>query len=255
MTASPGPGLYDDRHALLQQLAGRDSDNPLGDVPFDLLRRLLGGRPTLRVLDVGCGRGRACCRWAAEVGARVDGLDLSDAMLAEARQAVAAARVEDRVSLRQQSFESLRHAPDHDLVLAHDILCYAEDAAATAAGLLGALRPGGFASVSSYFAELPSDGSFEVAQAWGIRPPLPLVHYRRLLDQPGYSCVLFLDTTGHYRRHWSTVRETLEARRADAVDRVGEQAVEAFAERVRSIQRATRDGLFGHWWAVVERAP
>jgi len=48
--------IYVDSQIKLQNLLGRTYYNPLGDQPFELLRRLVGDIGDVRVLDAGCGR-------------------------------------------------------------------------------------------------------------------------------------------------------------------------------------------------------
>src|SRR5688572_13307737 len=73
-----------------------DTDgNPLVALEEPLVERLMGEVEGLDVLDVGCGTGRHAIRLAA-AGARVRGIDFSEAMLDQARQKPGAERVEFR---------------------------------------------------------------------------------------------------------------------------------------------------------------
>ncbi|MDO9502934.1 methyltransferase domain-containing protein [Falsiroseomonas sp.] len=99
-----------------------------------------GGR---RVLDLGCGTGLsglALKPWAR----RLEGLDLSPRMLAEARRrglydALHEADLVDFLAARRAGF---------DLVAAVDVLNYLGDLAPALAGIAGALVPGGVAAFS-----------------------------------------------------------------------------------------------------------
>ncbi|NKE46504.1 methyltransferase domain-containing protein [Roseomonas frigidaquae] len=99
-----------------------------------------GGR---RVLDLGCGTGLsglALKPWAQ----RLEGLDLSPRMLAEARRrglydALHEAELVDFLATRRAGF---------DLVAAVDVLNYLGDLAPALAGIAGALAPGGVAAFS-----------------------------------------------------------------------------------------------------------
>jgi len=93
------------------------------------------------MLDLGCGDGTYSIA-AFQMGARVIGVDISDAMLASARRraAVCGASVE----WRQASAESLPYDSDtFDIVLAVTILCFIRDPLKVVQELSRVLRPGG----------------------------------------------------------------------------------------------------------------
>ncbi|TDG10677.1 methyltransferase domain-containing protein, partial [Paracraurococcus ruber] len=97
----------------------------------------------LAVLDVGCGTGLSGAA-LAPFARRLEGLDLSPRMLAEAR--------------RRGLYDALheadlldwlpRQAPRFDLVAAADVLNYLGDLAPALAAIAGALAPGGLAAFS-----------------------------------------------------------------------------------------------------------
>lgn len=68
-------------------------------VPKECLFHFLGDPSGLRVLDFGCGEGELTTQLAA-LGARVTGIDVSEALLAVARRRAELDGVEDRVELR-----------------------------------------------------------------------------------------------------------------------------------------------------------
>ncbi|MGD8245002.1 MAG: class I SAM-dependent methyltransferase [Anaerolineae bacterium] len=55
---------------------------------------------TSRVLDVGCGGGNTACLIAQQYGSRVQGIDVSEVMIAKAKQRARRLRLEDRVEFR-----------------------------------------------------------------------------------------------------------------------------------------------------------
>lgn len=103
------------------------------DARLSALVRALGPLEGLRVLDLGCGKGRFASR-LADAGARVIGLDISSAMLAEA---VDLARV--RASARRLPFADA----SFDAVVAVEVFEHLPDIAGTLDELARVLRPGG----------------------------------------------------------------------------------------------------------------
>jgi SAM-dependent methyltransferase len=101
--------------------------------------------PAQRVLDLGTGTGAVAERAAALVrpGGAVLGVDISPAMLAQARRRIADAGL-DEVDLREGRAEALPAPDGHfDAVLASLSLMYAIDRAAAAREIARVLRPGG----------------------------------------------------------------------------------------------------------------
>ena len=125
----------------------------------EVVRRLGPGLGDGDVLDVGCGTGRLTALLAA-AGHRVSGVDPDPAMLALARERVAA-------PLTASALPEL-----HDVrrgwstAVAAFVLNHVDDPAACAAGLAQALRPGGRA----------------IATIWPVSPPPHAVWWGELLD-------------------------------------------------------------------------
>ena len=137
--------FYDDLGAAWFE--GEDHAIALLRAEGDLKRRYLadafarhGVAPGARVLDVACGAGLVALPLAAD-GYRVDGVDLSEGSLAEARRRVpdgadATFAVGDATAL---------DAPDgaYDAVLLFDMLEHVEDQAGVIAEAARVVRPGG----------------------------------------------------------------------------------------------------------------
>ncbi|MFD6419243.1 class I SAM-dependent methyltransferase [Streptomyces sp. NPDC060194] len=105
----------------------------------------------LRVLDVGTGQGTQALR-LARAGHRVTGLEADSAMLAAAREALAAEPegIRERVRLvhgdgRDTGVHFLPGA--FDVVLCHGVLMYVEEPGPMLAGLARVLAPGGLLSL------------------------------------------------------------------------------------------------------------
>lgn len=97
-----------------------------------------------RVLDVGCGCGASSLALAAAVGptGRVDGVDLSEVMLARAREQAAAAGL-DQLGFRQLDAQTGEFGPDpYDVVFSRFGVMFFADPVAAFTRLRGALRPG-----------------------------------------------------------------------------------------------------------------
>jgi predicted TPR repeat methyltransferase len=106
---------------------------------FDLAGLVMGPRENLAILDLGCGTGLAGAVFKP-LAARLDGIDLSPAMLAKARER----GIYD--SLVQADLEAALAAdgPGYDLILAADTIVYLGDLAALLHGTGRQLQPDGY---------------------------------------------------------------------------------------------------------------
>jgi predicted TPR repeat methyltransferase len=151
----------------------------------ELLAALLGelGVPRekrLAVLDLGCGTGLSGVP-LAPFAARLEGLDLSPGMLAEA-----AKRGPLYDALHEADLLSWlpRQAGRFDLIVAADVLCYLGDLAAPLAGIRAALAPGGICAFSVEEAE--ADGpAFILGEAMRYRHAAEAT--RRLAEAQGFA--------------------------------------------------------------------
>lgn len=109
------------------------------------------------LLDVACGTGTVALA-AARAGAKVTGLDVTPAMLIEARRRARALGVD--VDWREGSFDSLAGIGRFDVVASSFGVIFARDPARVAADLLAACAPDGVISIVAWradgaFGELP----------------------------------------------------------------------------------------------------
>ncbi len=89
-------------------------ETPLADAQrakYDLICRKLGLRPGMRLLDVGCGWGGMALHAAEHYGVRAVGVTLSQRQVEYARDAVAAAGLDDRVEIRLQDYRDVADGP------------------------------------------------------------------------------------------------------------------------------------------------
>jgi predicted TPR repeat methyltransferase len=105
----------------------------------ELAGLVMGARDNLDILDLGCGTGLGGAAFA-ELAARIDGIDLSPAMLekARARGIYADLTVADLESFLDSDGRL------YDLILAADTVVYLGDLARVFAGARARLKPGGF---------------------------------------------------------------------------------------------------------------
>lgn len=93
------------------------------------------------VLDIGCGDGDLAAE-LAKGGARVVGIDVSQSIIAAARERAARDRIDATFGVA--SAQSLPFGPERfDVVVAVTILCFVEDAAPVFREMARVLRPGG----------------------------------------------------------------------------------------------------------------
>ena len=126
-----------------------DSFHPGGIALTLRLGKLMGLGPSSVVLDVASGVGTSAVALATRYGCRVVGVDLSDANIAAARTAAAAARVEHLVAFRVGDAEHLAEATAaFDAVICECALCTFPDKEAAAREFARVIRPGGVVGIS-----------------------------------------------------------------------------------------------------------
>jgi len=165
----------------------------------EMIDHVAAGQPAT-VLDVATGPAAVALELAHRTKARITGIDLSEDMLSRGQHNVAAAGLEDRISLVLGQGEQLPF-PDatFDALTFTYLLRYVADPAATIAELARVVRPGG-AIASLEFAVPPS--RFWRALWWVYtRAVLPLGG-AALGGRPWFDVGRFLgpSITAHYRR-------------------------------------------------------
>ena len=105
----------------------------------ELAGMVMHGRTGLRVLDLGCGTGLAGAVFRARA-ARLDGLDLSPAMVTKAR----AKELYDHLAVGDIETALAAPGPPYDLIVAADTLVYLGDLAALLRGVRARLEPDGY---------------------------------------------------------------------------------------------------------------
>lgn len=105
----------------------------------DLAAMVMPGREALAILDLGCGTGLAGEAFRP-LAARLDGVDLSPAMIARAREK----KIYDDLMVADLETALAAPGPAYDLIVAADTLVYLGDLAAVLAGARARLAPDGF---------------------------------------------------------------------------------------------------------------
>ncbi|HEY4076298.1 MAG TPA: methyltransferase domain-containing protein [Rhizomicrobium sp.] len=120
----------------------------------DLAGMVMMGRENLAVLDLGCGTGLAGVVFKSRA-ARLDGVDLSPAMIEKAR----ARGIYDHLAVGDLETALAAPGPQYDLILAADTLVYLGDLKAVFEGAFARLRSDGF---FLFTAEAKADDGFEL---------------------------------------------------------------------------------------------
>src|SRR5690606_22638085 len=203
-----------------------------------LAARLEGLGPESRVVDAGAGYGGAA-RWLARrTGAQVACVNLSETQNERNRELTRTAGLDGLISVHDASFEEIPFdAAQFDYAWSQDSLLHSGDRARVLAEIDRVLKPGG---------ELIFTDPMQADDCppGVLRPVLDRIHldslgspafYRAEARRLGWQEVAFTDLTEHLVRHYSRVREELEARRSELRNIVSDGYI------TRMIQ-----GL-GHW--------
>ncbi len=150
----------DGRDVCFDQLCRRFDKNVYatgkGQVRLELTKAdMMVGLPELQrgkqlqILDAGGGMGQIAI-WLAGLGHQITMADISNEMLAKARQQIEACKVSEKISLMQASIQSLPELlpkGHFDLVLLHGVIAWLEKPLEAIGCLLPLLKPSGRMSV------------------------------------------------------------------------------------------------------------
>ena len=245
--------IYVDSQIKLQNLLGRVYYNPLGEQPFELLRRLVSGSSDLQILDAGCGRGQTSRWWAEHSAGSIDAFDPSRDMLGSATALLETSGLSDKVNLCQARIDSFTTDKHYHLAIAHDVLCYSADLAGDYGQLCSWLKPGGIVSISGYSCDTLTAIAGRAISSWGIQLPPSYNAISELLNNSPAQVLVCADTSRQYQAHWQKIHGLLHENWSTATELVGEAEALAFAQRTDAILAAVAEGEFGHWWAVLAK--
>lgn len=150
----------------------------------------------LRVLDVGCGLGGAAFYMAQHFAARVDGLDLSNNMLAFAAERCALLGLSESVHLIHGDILQFQPAAPYARIYSRDVFLHIHDKARLFATLYRCLQPGGKLLFTDYCCGA-GEKSDEFADYIQQRQYAlcTVAEYASLLQQAGFVSVLAEDRT------------------------------------------------------------
>lgn len=154
----------------------------------DLARMVMPGREQLCILDLGCGTGLAGLAFKP-LAARLDGIDLSPAMIDKAR----ARRIYDDLQVADLESALAAPGPAYDLILAADTLVYLGDLAAVFRAAHARLAPDGFFLFTVEQAPDEAKAGFELGPKRRWRHGE--AYLRRLADDAGFTVAGLLAAT------------------------------------------------------------
>ena len=182
-----------------ERIYGQDFVSPGGAVTARDFIAMLDLRPGARVLDAGCGLGGASFLMAREFAARVEGVDLSENMVAGATARCKELKLQEHVSFRQADLLALDAKDAFDAVYSRDVFLHVEDKPALVQALHRALVAGGKLLVTDYCrGEAKGSRAFERYVAERQYDLLTLEAYGKLLEDAGFVDVRVEDLTARF---------------------------------------------------------
>jgi ubiquinone/menaquinone biosynthesis C-methylase UbiE len=201
----------------------------------ELQRARLGLRlsPGQTLVDLACGTGGPGLWLSAQTGARLIGVDLSEAAIDEARLRAIDLGLAGNVEYRRSSFEAtgLRSA-SADGAFSVDALVYAADYAATMREIARILRPGA-RLVATTFEFDP-----KTLEALGVPVQDGLGDFRPILETAGFHIVAYEETPGWAERLRATYHAVVSAR-DDLIADTGPIALKVFISELSRCADAT----------------
>ncbi len=233
------------KNIIINRLLGRTYHNPLGRRAFYSAAKRAHIGPKSRVLDVGTGRGFGAVYLANEFGCNVTGIDISKAMLSEARHLKANLR-RGKARFIYSSLKEHHTARPFDLICCFDVLGFVPDKRDSIAHLAGLLKNNGVMVTSDYFYKKKTPAVLKLVRAWGLRSLGSHDSLKRDIAAAGLKLLRYEDTTSLYMKHWQMIAERLERKWNAICEVVGDEAVVRYKKSIRTILTATRSGDFGH---------
>lgn len=129
--------------AAYEAVYGRDFVSPGGAVTAREFVRRLDVAPGDRILDVGSGLGGSAFLMAREFRLRVDGIDLSNNMIAAAKQRCASYGLTDRVTFELGDCLALNRPQNYRAIYSRDVFLHVHDKQKLFAALRDSLAAGG----------------------------------------------------------------------------------------------------------------
>lgn len=169
-----------------------------------------------RVLDLGAGYGGAARHLARRYGWRVDCVNISEAQNKRNREKTAAAGLADQITVLHGSFDAPPvDAGAYDVAWSQDAFLHGADRAKIIAAAARALKPGGRLVFTDPMAaqDAPADALAPILARIHLPSLGSVAFYRTAAAQAGLREVSVDERPDMLARHYSRVREELEARR------------------------------------------
>jgi phosphoethanolamine N-methyltransferase len=191
-------------------------------------------RGGVRVLDVGSGIGGAAFHLAESYGAVVTGVDLSEEMVAIARERARASRAGDSVTFLLADILTVPLEGRFDIVWSRDALMHIPDKPRLFSRLHDLLQPGGRLIVTDYArgtsaaSESPEFAAYVASTGYHLTDP---ARYGALLELAGFTDVEVEDATGRFVDILEREPRRLDAHRADFLASFSEEDLKYLTQR------------------------
>ncbi|MFI1828174.1 methyltransferase domain-containing protein [Streptomyces sp. NPDC020412] len=226
------------------------------DRMIDVVGLATGLDAAQRLLDVGCGRGRAALRLAAATGAHAEGVSVSAFQISTATAAAAEAGLAGRVGFQVADVAALPY-PDasFDAALLMESACHFEDKTAALREIRRVLVPSGRLVLEDVLTSRGADPgrwaevnrlipvSFITSDTWAA-----------LLAAEGFTGVSVHDIKAHVRPTYAAQLLNLARNRDDLAQRIGEEPT-ALMERLCRITSALGEEGIMSVEIITARAP
>jgi sarcosine/dimethylglycine N-methyltransferase len=219
----------EDIHIGLYDFADEDIATASERTVATMAGRLRNLNPESRIVDLGAGYGGAA-RWlAATTGCHVSCVNLSEGQNARNRELTRAAGLEERVDVRDASFDDIPFGSAlFDVAWSQDSILHADDRERVLREVDRVLVPNGeFIFTDPMQADACPPGV--------LAPVLERIHldslasvsfYRRVAQELGWQEVAVLDMTGQLIRHYSRVQQELRKGREGLVGKVSPEYID-----------------------------
>lgn len=257
MSQDSVPTNYNDKGTVIMEMIyGDEYLSPGGAAKTQALIDLAGLKQGLNILDVGSGLGGSAFYLAQHQGARVQGIDLMGANVAEAHR-----RAHEKVLLDQVQFVAgdaiaLPFSDQSfDVVWGQDAWCHIANKADLVAELKRVLVDDGQVVFSDWIVTNPEHPGVSALYEVTASPNMAtLRQYEILLHEHGLSLQVRVDTSGELLEEYQLVIERLVRSQKVVVERYGQRVFDIVLGKQQSVLSACEEGLLGSG-AFVASAP
>lgn len=209
--------------ASYELVYGRNFISPGGKATSAEFLKLLGLCPGMSVLDIGCGLGGCAFQIAADYGAYVDGIDISQNMIEIGNQRCQELALEDKVQLYQGDCLDKAYNKHYDAIHSRDVFLHIHAKPKLLSTLRSAMAPAGLLAFTDYCRDrAPLSPEFDAY----IRQRQYCLHtideYQDLILQAGFVDVEIADKTDYFLEinQQELHRLTVDSPNTNEVDRL-----------------------------------